>query len=149
GMPSPRQAVVAGALIGFAVIVRLVGVTMLLPALAYLLVAGSLWSNRRGRRTIGLRAVAMAAGFAVVLGAYVGYYRAVTGVWGLTGAGGSVLYGRAAVIADCSQFPVGTWEHVVCPVEPRNARYGVDYYAHHPDSPAMSTVLPPGESMMQ
>ncbi|HEX2301877.1 MAG TPA: glycosyltransferase, partial [Pseudonocardiaceae bacterium] len=147
GVPGPRQAVLAGVLIGFAVIVRLVGVTMLVPALAYLLVAGSLWSSRSGRRQMGLRALAMVAGFAVVLAGYAGYHRAVTDGWGLTGAGGSVLYGRAAVIADCSRIPAGTWERTLCPDEDRGARHGVDYYAHHADSPSHSVTLPPGESM--
>ncbi|MGH4024042.1 MAG: glycosyltransferase, partial [Pseudonocardiaceae bacterium] len=147
GTPGPGRAAAAGALIGFAVIVRLVGVTMLVPALAYLIVAGSLWTTRPGRRLIRRRAGALAVGFAVVLAGYAGYYRAVTGIWGLTGAGGSVLYGRAAVIADCSRLPAGTWERTVCPAEPRDARFGVDYYAHHPASPSRTVTLPPGESM--
>ncbi len=147
GMPGARHAAFAGVLICFAVIVRLVGVTMLIPALAYLVVAGSLWTTRSGRRRIGLRALAMAAGFALVLAGYAGYYRAATGAWGLTGAGGSVLYGRAAVIADCARFPAGTWERTLCPDEPRDARFGVDYYAHHPASPSHAVTLPPSESM--
>ncbi len=147
GLPRPRHAALAGALIGFAVVVRLVGVTMLIPALAYLAVAGSLWASRTGRRRIGRRAVAMAAGFVVVLAGYGGYYRMVTGGWGLTGAGGSVLYGRAAVIADCAQLPAGTWERTLCPVEPRDARHGVDYYAHDPATPIKTIMLPSSESM--
>ncbi|MGH3911072.1 MAG: glycosyltransferase family 2 protein [Pseudonocardiaceae bacterium] len=147
GMPGARHAAFAGVLICFAVIVRLVGVTMLIPALAYLVVAGSLWTTRSGRRRIGLRALAMAAGFALVLAGYAGYYRAATGAWGLTGAGGSVLYGRAAVIADCARFPAGTWERTLCPDEPRDARFSVDYYAHHPASPSHAVTLPPSESM--
>lgn len=147
GTPGPGRAAGAGALIGFAVIVRLVGVTMLVPALAYLVVAGSLWTSRPGWRLIWLRALALTAGFAVVLAGYAGYYRAVTGVWGLTGSGGSVLYGRAAVIADCSRLPAGTWERTLCPDEPRDARFGVDYYAHHPASPSWTVTPPPGESM--
>jgi hypothetical protein len=70
-----------------------------------------------------------------------------TGDWGLPGSGGTVLYGRAAVIADCSRLPDGSRERVLCPVEPRDARFGVDYYAHHPDAPAKTVTLPPGESM--
>jgi glycosyltransferase involved in cell wall biosynthesis len=147
GLPEPRQAACAGILIGIAVLVRLVGVTMLVPALAYLVVAGSLWARRAGWRRIGLRAVAMAAGFAVVLLGYAGYYRAVTGHWGLSGSSDTVLYGRAAQIAECDQIPAGTWERTLCPEEPRDARRGVDFYAHNPASPAWTVKLPPDMSM--
>lgn len=94
GLPSPRHAAAAGALIGAAVIVRLVGITMLIPALAYLVVAGSLWSSRAGRRQIGLRVTAMTATFVVFLVGYVGYYRLCTGAWGIGGGGDRVVYGR-------------------------------------------------------
>ncbi|MFN2479137.1 MAG: glycosyltransferase family 2 protein [Pseudonocardiaceae bacterium] len=147
GLPRPWHAASAGVLIGFAVIVRLVGITMLVPAVAYLIVAGSLWVSRTGWRQIGLRAAAMAAGFAILLTGYAGYYRITTGVWGISGASSGVLYGRAAVIADCERFSPGTPERAVCPVEPPDHRFGVDYYVHDPASPAMTVVLPPGESM--
>jgi hypothetical protein len=147
GLPSPWHAAGSGVLIGAAVVVRLVGITMLIPALAYLIVAGSLWASRTGWRRIGLRAAAMAAGFAVLLTGYAGYYRVTTGVWGISGAGGGVLYGRAAVIADCERLPAGTPERAVCPAQPRDQRFGVDFYVHDPASPAMTVALPPGESM--
>ncbi|HZA16589.1 MAG TPA: glycosyltransferase family 2 protein [Pseudonocardiaceae bacterium] len=147
GMPHPWHAAGAGALIGFAVIVRLVGITMLVPALAYLVVAGSLWSYRTGWRQIGLRAAAMAAAFAMLLVGYVGHYRISTGGWGISGGSDSVLYGRAAVIADCERVPAGTWERAICPVQSRDQRLGVDYYAHHSGSPVRTVTLPPGESM--
>ncbi|MFZ0877631.1 MAG: glycosyltransferase family 2 protein, partial [Pseudonocardiaceae bacterium] len=147
GLPRPWHAACAGGLIGFAVIVRLVGITMLVPAVAYLIVAGSLWARRTGWRQIGLRAAAMAAGFAILLTGYAGYYRITTGLWGISGASDGVLYGRAAVIADCERFSPGTPERAVCPGEPLDHRFGVDYYVHDPASPAMTVVLPPGQSM--
>ncbi|MGH3775486.1 MAG: glycosyltransferase [Pseudonocardiaceae bacterium] len=147
GLPSPWHAAGAGALLGFAVIVRLVGITMLVPALGYLVVAGSLWASRAGWRRIGLRAAAMAAAFAVLLVGYAGYYRVSTGVWGFSGASTTVLYGRAAVIADCERLLAGTWERAICPAQPRDQRFGVDYYAHHDASPVRMVTLPPGESM--
>jgi Glycosyl transferase family 2 len=147
GLPRPWHAASAGVLIGVAVIVRLVGITMLIPAVAYLIVAGSLWASRTGWRQIGLRAVAMAAGFAILLTGYAGYYRTTTGIWGISGASDGVLYGRAAVIADCEQFSPGTPERAVCPVEPPDHRFGVDYYVHNLASPAKSVLLPPDQSM--
>lgn len=147
GLPRPWHAASAGVLIGVAVIVRLVGITMLVPAVAYLIVAGSLWASRTGWRQIGLRAAAMSAGFAILLTGYAGYYRITTGIWGISGASDGVLYGRAAVIADCEQFSPGTPERAVCPAEPPDHRFGVDYYVHDPASPAMTVALAPGESM--
>ncbi|HEX2300261.1 MAG TPA: glycosyltransferase family 2 protein, partial [Pseudonocardiaceae bacterium] len=38
-------------------------------------------------------------------------------------------------------------ERTLCPVEARDARLSVDYYAHHPASPSWTVTLPPGESM--
>jgi hypothetical protein len=147
GLPSPRHAAIAGMLLGFAILVRLVGATMLLPAVVYLTIAGSLWASKTGWRVIGLRALAMAAGLAVVLTGYAGYYKIVAGSWSIAGDGGSVLYGRAAAIADCDEIPAGTWERTLCPIEPRDARYGVDYYVHYAASPARTVQLPPGVSM--
>ncbi|HET9117251.1 MAG TPA: glycosyltransferase family 2 protein, partial [Pseudonocardiaceae bacterium] len=147
GLPSPWHAAGAGALIGFAVLVRLVGIALLIPAVAYLIVAGSLWVSLTGWRRIALRAAAMAAGFAVLLGSYTTYYRITAGAWGISGASEGVLYGRAAVIADCERIPAGTPERAVCPVQPRDARFGVDYYVHDLASPALTVVLPPGASM--
>lgn len=147
GQPTPQHAAAAGVLLGFAVIVRVVGIALLVPAVAYLVVAGSRWVSKAGWRRIGLRAVAMTVGFAVVMGSYAAYFRATTGYWGLTGSASPVVYGRAATIADCSQIPAGTWERAVCPAEPRDQRLGVDWYTHHPDSPRKSVALPLTESM--
>lgn len=150
GQPSPRHAAVAGLLIGVAVVVRLVGLTMLVPAIAYLIVAGSRWDSSAGRRRIGLRAGAMTAGFVVVMASYAGYYRAASGHWGMTGAaGGVVVYGRAATIADCTQIPLGSWERLICPREPREAREGVDWYAHSDQTPPNVVNLPVGKAMGQ
>jgi glycosyltransferase involved in cell wall biosynthesis len=147
GLPRLWRTASAGALIGLAVIIRLVGITMLVPALAYLVVAGSLWASRSGWRQIGLRAAVLAAGFAVLLTGYASYYRITTGVWSISGASDGVLYGRAAAIADCERLPAGTWERTLCPAQPRDQRFGVDYYVHDPASPAMTVALPPGESI--
>ncbi|MDQ3988140.1 MAG: glycosyltransferase [Actinomycetota bacterium] len=150
GQPSPRHAAIAGLLVGVAVLVRMVGITLLVPAIAYLIVAGSRWDSREGWRRIGLRAAAMTAGFVVVMASYAGYYRAASGQWGLTGAaGGAVTYGRAAAIADCTQIPLGSWERLICPREPRDAREGVDWYIHSGDAPAKTINLPASEAMGQ
>jgi hypothetical protein len=148
GLPTPGRAGLVGLLIGCSVLLRLVGATMVLPAVAYLVLAGSLWGSRAGWRQLGLRVAALTLGFLVVMVSYAGYVRSVVGGWGLTGSQGNiVLYGRAATIADCAQFPVASSERALCPAQPPDQRLGAEYYMYHPDAPAQSVVLPPGESV--
>ena len=144
GEPRPRHAAVAGVLIGLAVLVRLVGITLVVPALAYLAVAGSHWRTREGRLLIGRRAGALLAGCAVVLTACAGYSGVLTGQWRLTGADNGVLYARTATVADCELFPLGSLEHQLCPALPREHRHGVDYYMYNETSPAKLIELPDG-----
>ncbi|MFI5735929.1 glycosyltransferase family 2 protein [Kribbella sp. NPDC051587] len=118
-----KTAAAVGVLVGAAFSVRAIGVTLLLAVVLYV-----------GWR----RALVVIAGFAVVAGAYVGYFHAETGRWGFTGAGSQVLYGRTAVVADCAPSPL-------CPKEPLGQRQGVDYYAHTPlpagTTPAQATAF--------
>ena len=147
GLPTPWRAGVAGVLIGICVIVRLVGVTMLVPAVAYLVVAGSLWSTGAGWRQVGRRVAAITVGFALVMVSYLGYFRAVVGGWSLVGSIGNVLYGRAATVVDCEQFPLGSSERALCPPQSPDQRLGVEYYTWNPDAPPQLVVLPPGEAV--
>ncbi|MFN2534150.1 MAG: glycosyltransferase family 2 protein, partial [Pseudonocardiaceae bacterium] len=147
GLPTPWRAGVAGALIGMSVLVRLVGVTMLVPAVAYLVVAGSLWSSGGGWRQVGRRVAAIIVGFALVMAGYVGYFRAVVGGWSLVGSLGNVLYGRAATVVSCDQFPLGSSERALCPPLAPAQRLGVEYYTWNPEAPPQSVILAPGEAV--
>jgi hypothetical protein len=147
GLPTPWRAGVAGILIGFSVMMRLVGVTMLVPAVVYLVVAGSLWGTGSGWRQVGRRVAAITVGFALVMVGYVGYFRAVVGGWSLAGSLGNVLYGRAVTVVDCEQFPLGSSERALCPPLARDQRLGAEYYMWAPDAPLNSVVLPPGEEV--
>jgi hypothetical protein len=120
---------------------------MLVPAVAYLVVAGSLWSTGAGWRQVGRRVVAITVGFALVMVSYLGYFRAVVGGWSLVGSIGNVLYGRAATVVDCEQFPLGSSERALCPPQSPDQRLGVEYYTWNPDAPPQSVVLPPGEAV--
>lgn len=128
GAPSWKRAAWAGLLVGAAFAVRAIGMTMLIAVVGYLVVVGSAW--RRDRRLLIRRTAAAVAGFAVVFGAYVGYFRAETGRWGFTGAQNEILYGRTAVVADCSKLPLDEGTKLFCPKEPLGHRLGVDTYAH-------------------
>ncbi|HLR96570.1 MAG TPA: hypothetical protein VK053_18745 [Jiangellaceae bacterium] len=146
GQPSAARAALAGVLLGASVLVRLIGGTLLVPMVLYLLLAGitrgglrqGLGDRARWKRA-AKRTTAGVLGFAVVIGLYAGYYRAATGEWGLTGASTRVLYGRMATVADCTELPLSPQLEMFCPDEPVDAREGVDHYAHfvygHPDWP--------------
>lgn len=148
GEPGTRRAVLAGILLGAAVITRTIGVTIIIPVIGYLILAGGAWRSAAGWKRIATRSVASLAGVALVLGTYATYFHSQAGYWGLTGAQGNVLYGRTATIADCGVLPPEdkTLQRF-CPAEPRDQRYGVDYYTHFvygdPDWPG---PLPPGRT---
>jgi glycosyltransferase involved in cell wall biosynthesis len=91
------------------------------------------------------RLTAGLAGFAIVLGGYLVVYRVATGHFGLSGATGSVLYGRAATIAHCDELPLTRYQRMVCPKEPLGQRLGVDAYAHNPME--RPPGFPPGKSL--
>ncbi|GAB3941851.1 glycosyltransferase family 2 protein [Kribbella albertanoniae] len=117
--PGWKAVAAAGLLTGAAFAVRAIGLTLLLAVVLYLVVVG-----RRRLLHVGVAI----AGFAVVFGAYAGYFHEETGRWGFTGAGSQVLYGRTAVVADCSKVSL----KALCPKEPLGQRLGVDQYAHNP-----------------
>ncbi|TCO46279.1 dolichyl-phosphate-mannose-protein mannosyltransferase [Kribbella antiqua] len=143
GVPGWRRAAVAGLLLGAAFAVRTIGITLLVPVVLYLLIAGNAW--RKNRLRLVRRTAAAAAGFAVVFSAYAVYFHAETGRWGFTGAENQVLYGRTAVVADCSKLPLNEGTRLFCPKEPLGHRLGVDSYAHnHYGDPNWPGPLPPG-----
>ncbi|WP_370591146.1 hypothetical protein [Saccharopolyspora montiporae] len=129
--PGPRTAALAGVLLGCAVLVRLVGVTLVLPAAVFVLLAAGCRPADGWRRRIR-SAGALVAGFAVLLGGYAVYNLAWTGVPALSGSTGSVVYGRTAVVADCPALDLTPAEELVCPDEPVAQREltGIDHYIH-------------------
>jgi hypothetical protein len=150
GEPNWRRAAVAGLLLGAAMMTRTIGVTILVPVVLYLIVVGGALRGRGDWKRMALRGSAFLLGFAIVLMSYAGYFRSVTGEWGLSGASSHVLYGRAASIAQCDQLPLDETLARFCPSTPVELRLGVDYYTHYvygdPDWPG---PLPPGQSKEQ
>ena len=133
GAPSPRRAALAGLLLGVAVMLRLVAISLVLPAMCYLIIAGGawrLWRSWPGWRTIGARTLAFAAAFGVVIAGYGWYFHAQTGEWGLTRTTANVLYGRTAVVADCDRLTLDRLTALACPKEPLGQRRKLDDYAH-------------------
>jgi Dolichyl-phosphate-mannose-protein mannosyltransferase len=126
---------VAGVLLGMAVAVRVVGLVLVVPAVAFALFAGPGGWQRL------IRAGTIALAFALPVGAYVGYYRIDTGRIGINRGDALLLYGRAATIVDCRGLDLPKYERVLCPKEPLGDRLGSDIYAHH--SPYPGRVVPP------
>lgn len=140
GEPTWWRAGVAGLLIGFAVVTRTIGFTLVVPMAVYLVLAGGAWRSKAGWKRIGVRGAAGALGVVAVLLPYSAYFYSQAGYWGLTGATGNVLYGRTASIADCSELPADdAGLQLFCPDEPVAERQGIDYYTHfvygNPDWP--------------
>jgi hypothetical protein len=148
GVPGWRRAAAVGLLVGAAFAVRTIGMTLLVPVVLYLLVAGNAW--RKNRLRLVRRTAAAVAGFAVVFSAYAVYFHAETGRGGFTGAENQVLYGRTAVVADCSKLPLNEGTRLFCPKEPLGQRLGVDNYAHnHYGDPNWPGPLPPGTTKQE
>ncbi|MGV0742506.1 hypothetical protein [Mycolicibacterium sp. XJ870] len=130
GAPNPRRAALAGLLLGVAVMFRLVAIVLVVPALCYLVIAGGIWRTWAGWRTVGARTLAFAAAFGIVIVGYGWYFHAQTGQWGLTRTTANVLYGRAAVVADCDRLELDRLTALACPEEPLGQRRKLDDYAH-------------------
>ena len=150
GKPGWKRAALAGLLLGAAFAVRTIGLTLIVATVLYLVVVGSAWRHRRTWPQLVLRVGAAVAGFALVFGAYVGYFHAETGKWAISGAENQVLYGRTAVVADCAKLPLNEGTRLFCPKEPLGQRLGVDKYAHnHYGDPNWPGPLPPGTTKQQ
>ncbi|WP_308011310.1 MULTISPECIES: hypothetical protein [unclassified Saccharopolyspora] len=143
GVPGPRTAAVAGLVLAASVLVRLVGLTLVVPAVAFVLLAAGL-RPRDGWRPRLRAAGALAGVFAGVLFGYAMYHLAWTGSPALGGSTGSVVFGRTAAVADCDALGLTPDEAVVCPNEPVSARAanGIDFYIHFWHVPANTRTLP-------
>ncbi|MDY6998636.1 MAG: hypothetical protein SW019_18720 [Actinomycetota bacterium] len=152
GAPNPRRAALAGLLVGMAVMLRLVALALVVPILGYLLIAGGAWRllrTRVGWRTIGARTAAFALACAAVLMGYATYFQAETGQWGLTRTTSQVLFGRAAVIADCDTLELDDLLERACPTEPLGERRRLDDYAHIQREKGFRVRFPSGTDLYE
>jgi hypothetical protein len=135
--PQPATAfvVAAGALIGLSATFKLIGEILLLPGLAYLVVAGG-----GGRRVLAVSASFTAAFLLPVLTyctiswAHDGHFRL---------SAGQSVNGRMAVAADCATLHLRPELRALCP-GPAAQALGPDYLEKSKDSPLHSQPIPPG-----
>ena len=132
--PRPLRIFLGFVLLGSALIVRNAGdVLVLIVFLVPLILV-------RGRRRKIAAFVVGAAGFVLVPLGYAAYNEAAGGSFGIASQGSIALYGRAATIADCSRLPLSADEKQLCPSQPLDQRYGVDYYVSSGGSPVLQMI---------
>lgn len=108
--PGLASAAAAGLLLGYASVVRSVGLPLIAVFVLYLLV------RRVGWRPL----VVFAVGWAVVIGGYATMFKVQHGQFGLTESSGRFLYGKVAPFADCSRLSgLPADERFLCP-DPSN-----------------------------
>jgi hypothetical protein len=139
GGPRVRRVALAGIVLGFAVLTRVIGIVLILPFLGYLLAIAGSWRTWKGWLRAGTGV--FAAVLVLVPNALVLRYE--TGGWALTGPSGSILYGRTATVADCANLGLDATLSAFCPGEPVDER-SVDDYTHADLDPAWPGPLPPG-----
>jgi hypothetical protein len=136
---SVRAAVAAGLILGLSATVRQVGEVLVLPALAYVLVAAG-----GGWRRVAGRLAALAAAFAVPILCYCSVSLVLTGHFWLAEGQGSAP-GRLAVAVDCAALRVPAAVAALCPTAAEQAR-GADWLDHSRRSPLRDSPVPPGTS---
>lgn len=122
--PGPVALVAAGALLGYAGVVRSVAAPVVAVFVVYLLV-----------RRLGWRPIArFAAGFAVVTLGYMTVFAIQHGHFGVSESGGQFLYGKVAPFADCAKLGgLSADERALCP-DPAN-RLTPNEYTWSTESP--------------
>src|SRR5262245_2457001 len=139
--PRPRTAlVVAGGLaLGASATARQVGEILILPALAYLLVAVPGWRRRLAQAAIWCAAFALPILAASLRNQFVIHN------FGLAPYAGGSIYGRMAAAADCAALELPPYERALCPT-PQQQRNGPDWLDHQLGSPIKSFQAPLGMS---
>ncbi len=127
GLPRWWVAVIAGLLVGYAVIVRTEGVVMLAVLPLCLLLRGWAWKTLRA----WLVAIAFTVASLVPLGAYMNWFHERTGHYGTTMSAGYYLWGRMSSFADCARINPSGEQAVVCPRQPIKDRTPPGNYIWH------------------
>ncbi len=132
--PGVMACAAAGVLLGAAAVTRTVGLILLVPVLAYLVVL------RVGVR----RLLAVAGGAGVVLLAYAGWFHRVNGQFALGAYEGYFLAARVQPFADCRDLDLPALERALCDTRPPAERPGSDWYVWNPESPLRRPEGPRG-----
>ena len=139
--PRPRTALIitGGLFLGASATARQVGEILILPALAYLLVALPHWRRRLTQGAI------LCAAFALPILAASFRNSVVIHNFGLAPYAGGSIYGRMAAAADCATLRLPAYERALCPAA-QQQRNGPDWLDHQLGSPIKSFQAPAGMS---
>ena len=136
------QLACAAVLLGLSATVRQVGVLLVLPLLAYALIAAPAhWRSR------AVHATAALAVFALPVVGYMAVSATALGTgFRLSNMNDAYLYGRLAYAADCATLNVPGYARPLCPAPPAKTRLGVDGLSTDPSSAVFSYRPPAGVS---
>jgi hypothetical protein len=131
--PSLILVEIAGLLLGASAPVRQVGEVLIVPALAYVLLATPGWRRRLGHAAV------LTVAFALPVLGYMTYSQfGLHEHFQLSNMGNDMLYGRAAHAVDCATLKIPAYERPLCPSPSVAASLGVDQLVNSPESPGQT-----------
>ncbi|MDQ6650639.1 MAG: phospholipid carrier-dependent glycosyltransferase [Actinomycetota bacterium] len=131
---SPLVCVAVGVLLATAALTRTVGLAVLVPAVAYLLV----------RRAGVLRLACLVLSAGLVLVGYASWFKAEHGHVALEAYSGYFLAGRVEPFAQCTGLSLPPAQQALCDPRPVQAHDNSDWYVWNPGSPLRRPVVPAG-----
>jgi hypothetical protein len=131
--PGWRHVLAGGLLLGTSATFAQVGEALVLPAVLFVLVAGTAAAGGWWRRAGG-KAAALAGAFVLPILAYSAGSYLMTGDFFLSHSGVSSFYGRMAAAADCATLRLPASERGMCP-SPAQQAMGPDWLEYGPGSP--------------
>jgi hypothetical protein len=137
--PAAWQVGLAALALGAAIDVRQIGVVLILPVLAFLLIRAVRWQR------LVHSALAITV-FVIPVLAYMLVQLAVTGHFTFTDRNMYALYGRTAAAANCATLRLPPDEQSLCPSPQQVTTLGVDGLEGDPASPLLTYDPPPGRS---
>jgi hypothetical protein len=139
-----RRVAAVGLLLGLAVTVHQVGLILIVPVVAYLLLLrGPLFSRGGWGEALAMSA-AMCVAFAVPVLAYSAYNYQAHGHFRISNNGHAV--GRLAMAADCATLRVPADARQLCPTAAQQ-KYSPDWYEHSRNSPLARIAVPRREKV--
>jgi hypothetical protein len=137
--PAAWQVGLAALALGVAIDVRQIGVVLILPVLAFLLIRAVRWQRlvQSGLATVI---------FVIPVLAYMLVQLAVTGHFTFTERNMYALYGRTAAAANCATLRLPPDEQSLCPSPQQVTTLGIDGLQGDPASPLLTYDPPPGRS---
>ena len=136
------RVVVVGLILGAAVAVHEVGLILIVPVVAYVLLQRGPLFTRGGWRPALLKAVAVCVAFAVPVLGYCSYSFEMNGHFRISTNGNRT--GRLVMAADCSTLTIPASLRVLCP-SPAQEVNSPDWYEHNPASPQAHVPVPRGQ----